>query len=135
VGHGEIIPEGVAVEPVAWRWRPLGGTIWFYDPEADWLEHQGDAVEKEPLYAVESIEQDATVTRVEVLGHPDKPVAAPCAIGGCQYGTVEQDARAKELILDLAVAEDTARMTGQIGLESLLKRAVNRLAALQEKQK
>ena len=28
---------------------------------------------------------EGTITVVEVLGHPDKPVAAPCAISGCQF--------------------------------------------------
>ena len=29
--------------------------------------------------------RQAGAVRVEVLGHPDKPVAAPCFISGCQY--------------------------------------------------
>lgn len=38
-------------EPVAWRWRPRVGGLWIYDPELEWLERQGDAIEKQPLYA------------------------------------------------------------------------------------
>lgn len=32
-------------------------------------------------------------TRVEVLGHPDKPVAAPCCIDGCQYTSATLELR------------------------------------------
>ena len=40
-----------SAEPVAWRWRPKdGSTLWIYDPEIEWLERQGDRIDKQPLY-------------------------------------------------------------------------------------
>ena len=36
----------------AWRWRPAHTeSSWVYDPEVEWLDRQGDAIERCPLYA------------------------------------------------------------------------------------
>jgi hypothetical protein len=37
-------------EPVAWRWRQRGATLWVYDPTPEWRETHKDEVEIEPLY-------------------------------------------------------------------------------------
>lgn len=47
-------------QPVTWRWRPKGSTNWIYDPEPEWLERQGDDIEKEPLYAAPPQSQRTT---------------------------------------------------------------------------
>lgn len=39
------------VQPVAWRWKRKGAAVWIYDAPLEWLSEQGDAIDKQPLYA------------------------------------------------------------------------------------
>ncbi len=55
-------------EPVAWRWRAKGATLWVYDPESEWMGAQGDAIEAEPLYAAPPKESVAP----SVVAHEQK---------------------------------------------------------------
>lgn len=54
-----------------WRWRPHDGGLWIYDPEPEWLERQGDAIEKQPLYLA-------------------KPVSSPAGGGVVQTGAITE---------------------------------------------
>jgi hypothetical protein len=38
-------------QPVAWRWRPPGASLWIYDPEPSWFDAHRHEIEHEPLYA------------------------------------------------------------------------------------
>lgn len=55
-------------QPVAWRWRPRGATLWIYNPEAQWLaEHRDEAdIEVEPLYAA-PVQRQPTPSEAELV--------------------------------------------------------------------
>lgn len=37
-------------EPVTYRWRPHGATVWIYDPEMSWFDAHRAEIDHEPLY-------------------------------------------------------------------------------------
>ena len=37
-------------EPVAWRWRAKGASLWVYDPDGEWLKEHKGSIEAEPLF-------------------------------------------------------------------------------------
>lgn len=44
--------QPATAQPVAWRWRPKGGSVWLYDPNPEWLARQSrDEIDAEPIYA------------------------------------------------------------------------------------
>lgn len=82
--------------PVAWRWRPKGGTVWFYDPSPEWLASQGEAVEKEPLYSADTIAslqaENRTLRNAAVLASErlDRDAAPMCAPDEHQWLTIDE---------------------------------------------
>jgi hypothetical protein len=57
-----------------------------------------NAVSVHPSTPTDKSSLEGTMTIVEVLGHPDRPVAAPCAISGCQYSSATRPTIEKELL-------------------------------------
>ena len=51
----DAAPQAAAVKPLAWRWKPKSSTVWFYDPDPEWLSRQSlDEIDAEPVYSAPS---------------------------------------------------------------------------------
>jgi len=118
--------NGPGREPVAWRWRPKGAEVWIYDPSREWMELQGDAIEKQPLYAalpVPPANRDAEpVTCWRYLhGHAHCPDAAPPA---APLPAADADAR------DIRAAIACLRREGFPGLAAAIEQQARELAEM-----